>query len=211
MEFTAKSLPKISKERRNRQMSQNLKRTYNTKYFHNDSLYQLKPFQEAFKTIILSNGMIVGLFQGSRGSNPELDFVVKILKEGSTEKPEPPIHTYWVVDLMIKSHHYPQEIKDILDYYINFYDHCHPFKSVFERNAYTPQTPSSIREKYGNLDIFHTLPMDYIALILELFSLCEKQNNKAYMFRDLLLLLKDYINGKADYMRVIKASMPLSH
>lgn len=191
-------------------MDQIFEEAYNSKYFHDNSLYQLKPAKKAFRTIILSNGMIVGLFQGKRGSNPELDFVVKILKKGSTEKPEPPIHTYWVVDLMIKSHHYPQEIQRILDYYIDFYDRCHPFKSLSERNNYTPHTPSSIVEKYGNLDVFHTLPMDYIALMLELFSLCEKQNNGAYMFRDLLHLLKNYISGVADYMKVIKASMPLS-
>ena len=191
-------------------MSNNLDKVYNEKYFHDGSLYQLRPAKKAFNTFVLSNGIVVGLFQGNRGSRPDLDFVVKILRKGNDEKPEPPIHTYWVVDLMIKSHHYPLEVKSILDYYIDFYNVCKPFESVQERNSYVPKTPSIILNKYGNLDVFHTLPMDYIAMVVELFSLCEKRNEGAYMFRDILYLLKDYVDGKADYMKVIKASMPLS-
>lgn len=191
-------------------MSDNLDEVYNEKYFHDDSLYQLKPAKKAFKTFVLSNGIVVGMFQGNRGSHPDLDFVVKILRKGKNERPEPPIHTYWVVDLMIKSHHYPQEVKAILDYYISFYDNCSPFATVQERDSYIPRTPLHIMNTYGNLNVFRTLPMDYIALVIELFSLCEKQNENAYMFRDILHLLKDYIDGNADYMKVIKASMPLS-
>lgn len=183
---------------------------YNEKYFHDGALHQLRPAKKAFKTFILSNGIVVGMFQGNRGSHPDLDFVVKILRDGKDERPEPPIHTYWVVDLMIKSHHYPQEVKDILDYYIRFYDDCSPFESVEERNAYEPRTPSFIMATYGNLNVFRTLPMDYIAMVIELFSLCEKRNEGAYMFRNILHILKDYVDGNADYMNVIKASMPLS-
>lgn len=192
-------------------MNNNLDEVYNEKYFHDGALYQLRPAKKAFNTFVLSNGIVVGLFQGNRGTHPDLDFVVKILRKGHDEKPEPPIHTYWVVDLMIKFHHYPQEVKAILDYYINFYDTCKPFETVQERNSYVPKTPSVIMRTYGNLDVFHTLPMDYIAMVVELFSLCEKRNEDAYMFRDILHILKAYVDGNADYMKVIKASMPLSH
>lgn len=121
------------------------------------------------------------------------------------------IHTYWVVDPMIKSHRYPQEVKAILDHYINFYDRWTPFETVEERNSCIPQAlSSSMMNAYGNLDIFRTLPIDYIAPVIELFSLCEKRNENAYMFRNILHLPKDYVDGTADCMKAIKASMPLS-
>lgn len=183
---------------------------YNTNYYHDGSLFQLRPAKKAIKTFVLSNGIIVAMFQGNRGAHPELDFVVKILRKGKDQRPEPPIHTYWVVDLMIKSHIYPNEIKEVLNYYIDFYDKCRPFDTVEERNAYEPQSLSYIMEKFGNLNAFHTLPMDYIALVIELFCLCEKRNEGAYMFRNILHILKDYVDGTADYMNVIKASMPLN-
>ena len=181
---------------------------YNAKYFHEGVLYQLSPKAAAFRTFVLSNGIIFGLFQGSRGSRPDIDFVVKILRPGPNERAEPPMHAYWVVDLMIKSHHFPEQINEILDYYIDFYDNCTPFESVDERNNYQPRTLEHIMTHYGTLSVHHTLPMDYIALIIEFFSLCEKRNSGAYMFRELLHILKDYVAGNADYMNVIKASMP---
>ena len=183
---------------------------YNIKYYHDNALHQLRPKKTAFKTFVLSNGLVVGVFQGKKGAHPELDFVVKILRKGPSEKAESPIHTYWVVDLMLKSHSHPNEIREILDYFINFYDRCVPFETVEERNSYEPQTVNYIMSRYGHVDTRHTLPMDYIALIIELFCLCEKRNEGAYMFRNILLLLKDYIDGNADYMCVIKASMPLN-
>ena len=148
---------------------------YNSKYFYDKALHQLSPKLTAIQTFVLSNGILVGLFQGKRGSHPELDFVVK----------------------------------SIIDYYIDFYNQCRPFSTVEERNAYIPQTVSYIMDKYGKLDIFKTLPMDYIALIIELFCFCEKRNEGAYMFKNLLLCLKDYIDGKANYMNVLKAAMPM--
>lgn len=183
---------------------------YNEKYFHDESLYRIRPKERAIQTFCLSNGTLVGVFQGNRGSHPKLDFVVKILLDGKEEKMEPPIHTYWVVDMMIKSHKFSREIKEILDYYIRFYEKCVPFSSVKERNSYVPKTVAYIMKKYRMVKYCKTLPMDYIALIIELFCLCEKRNNDAYMFRNLLFTLKDYVDGKANYMTVIKASMPLN-
>lgn len=181
---------------------------YNERYFHDDALHQLSPKKTAFRTQILSNGIIVALFQGSRGAHKDLDFVVKVLRPGKDERPEPPIHTYWVVDLMIKSHKYPKEIKEILDFFIDFYEKCEPFETVEERDSYSPKTVKLIYDKYKYIDIFKTLPMDYIAFVIEYFSLCEKRNEGAYMFKNILLALKKYIDGELDYMHVIKASMP---
>lgn len=182
---------------------------YNSKYYFDGKLHQLRPKKEAEHTFILSDGTIIAMFQGSRGQNPQLDFQIKLLRKGITETPEAPPHIYWVVDLMIKKQEYPDEVKEILDYFIKFYDDCQPFRTVDERVKYSPTTLEHIMKKYSHVHVESTLPIDYIALILELFCLCEKQNDGAYMFRDLLLLLKDYVDGKADYMNVLYNAKPL--
>ena len=74
---------------------------YNTKYYFNGKLHQLKPKREAIHTFTTPEGVLIGIFQGSRGTHPDLDFVVKILKPGKNEKLFPPLHSFWVVDLMM--------------------------------------------------------------------------------------------------------------
>lgn len=119
------------------------------------------------------------------------------------------IYTYWVVDLIIKANKFPKEVNEILDYYINFYDNCVPFNSKKERAEYKPRTLEYIKNKYKHVVVNKTLPIDYIALIIELFCICEKRNEGAYMFRDVLHSLKAYTDNKVDYMHVIKSSMPI--
>jgi len=71
-------------------------------------------------------GVLIGIFQGSRGTHPDLDFVVKILKPGKNEKLFPPLHSFWVVDLMMKITDYKEEVVKILEYYIDFYENVQP-------------------------------------------------------------------------------------
>ena len=48
----------------------------------------------------------------------------------------------------------------------------------------------------------------HVATIIELFCKNEKINPGAYMFRDLLLTLRDYIDGNKHYTEVLQAAMP---
>lgn len=180
---------------------------YNTRYYFNNKLHQIRPKAEAISTFIMSDGTLIAMFQGSRGTHPDLDFRIKILKTGKNSKPQQPRHIYWVVDLMIKAQLFPKQISEIIKYYINFYDTCTPFRSVEERAVYKPTTVEYILKNYGNVICNNTLPIDYTAYILELFSLCEKQNEGAKMFRGLLTAFDDYINHKIDYMSLLEATL----
>jgi len=51
------------------------------------------------------DGNVLAIYQGSRGGNPDLDFIVKYKKTNS--KLRAPSHTHWIVDLIIKSEHSP--------------------------------------------------------------------------------------------------------
>lgn len=84
-------------------------------------------------------------------------------------------HDEWVVDLLIKAQHYKGEIIDLLNFYLNFYENCHPFNSVEERSAYVPTTIRKIEKLYSNVKVDGTMSIGGIALILELFCLCENK------------------------------------
>lgn len=182
---------------------------YNEKYFVEGNLIQLRPKLIAINTYILRDGLIVAMFQGNRGMHPELDYKIKILRPGIDERPETPPHIYWVVDLMLKIEKYKKEVKEILSYYLDFYNSNFRFNIPDDRNNYRLQTVDYILDKYSHIEQENTLSIEYVAIVLELFCLCEKMNDGAYMFRNLLQILMDYIDGKADYMNVLSGSKPL--
>ncbi|MGC9968813.1 MAG: hypothetical protein ABSC29_03760 [Minisyncoccia bacterium] len=181
---------------------------YNPKYYDGTNLKQIRPNVSAFKTYTTRDGTLIGLFQGSRGANPELDFVIKILIPGGDKRLRPPTHTFWVVDLLLKIPQYRAEVREIIEYYIKFYDRSKPFFSVEERNNYQLETVEEITSKYAHIDQPYTLSLDYVATVIELFSKNEKLRAGAYMFHDLLTALRDYIDNKLHYTEVLQAALP---
>ena len=148
------------------------------------------------------------MFQGKRGENPELDFKVRVLFDGEEKSPLLPPHSYWVVDLMLKCVEYNKEVKEIAEYYLNFYNTCTPFKTKGQRNNYQLQTLKYIKEKYKHIDHQNTLSLDYVAIIIELFCLNEKQTSGAFMFKNLLQKLSAYAGGAANYVDLLEATKP---
>lgn len=148
---------------------------YNTDYYKNGKLLQLRPYAEAIYTFKTGDGTIIAIFQGNRGDNPELDFRVKYLNEGPDAKPVQLPHVDWVVDLIIKAQRYPEEVKAVLDYFIKFYDECKPFSSVEDRAAYQPKSINEIEMQYSHVNVPGTFSIGGIALILELFCICESK------------------------------------
>ena len=65
--------------------------------------YKIKngPRVESINEFTLNDNTIVTtMFQGFRGSYPELDFIVKYKEP--TKKLRTPSHTHWIVDLLVK-------------------------------------------------------------------------------------------------------------
>lgn len=104
---------------------------YNSRYYDGTHLAQLRPRLTAFKTYVTKDGTLIGLFQGSRGARPDIDFVVKILVPGVNKIMTPPTHTFWVVDLLLKIPQYRKDVREIVQYYIDFYERTTPFAQVF--------------------------------------------------------------------------------
>ena len=71
--------------------------------------YKIKngPRVESLNQFELTDGTIVAIFQGFRGENPELDFIVKYKEP--TKRLRTPSHTHWIVDLIVKGEVYRKD------------------------------------------------------------------------------------------------------
>ncbi len=181
---------------------------YNEIYYHDGSLWQLRPAAEAINTYKTVDGIIIGMFQGQRGQFPKIDFIVKILKPGKEEKSFPPLHSLWVVDLMLKINDYKKEVNEIIKFYISFYNKLTPFENAKSRKGYKLVTVNKIVNKYKHIEQVHTLSLEYVSTMIELFCLNEKRTEGAYWFKNLLQKLLDYTENKCDYIDLLRATAP---
>ena len=180
---------------------------YNENYYKDGKMLQLRPQAEAIHTYKTGDGTLIAIFQGKRGDNPELDFRVKYLNDDPNAKPVQLPHVDWVVDLLIKAQKYPDEVKGLLDYFIDFYDDCKPFSSIEERAAYTPKSLDVIEKKYAHVNVPGTFSMGGMAIILELFCICEKQTAGAHQFKLQLQMTRGYMDGKINYRNLLNLAI----
>ena len=153
---------------------------------------------------ILSDGIIVVIYQGSRGARPDLDFVVKYKKEG--KRLRAPSHTHWIVDLLIKCQSNSSLVCEYINEWIEKYEELEPFKTVEERDEYQLIYNKEHSEKYGELNSSGDFSIEFLSSLIELFIRCEKQTPGAFMFKNLLSMMTDYCQGKKDFYQVIGQS-----
>ena len=168
--------------------------------------YKIKngPRVEAFNQFELSDGTIVAMFQGFRGENPDLDFIVKYKEPG--KRLRTPSHTHWIVDLIVKGEINRPSTLDLVKELIEVYDSIDPFQTVEERDNYELIYANEIARDFSWLDGTGSLSLELIGTLVELFSKCEKQTTGAFMFKSMLTLAQDYLEGKKDYYQIIGTS-----
>ena len=168
--------------------------------------YKIKngPRVESINQFKLEDGTLVALFQGFRGENPDLDFIVKY-KEPN-KRLRTPSHTHWIVDLIVKGEVYREDTLHLVEELIEIYDNVTPFTTIEERNTYELIYAHEIARDYSWLDGTGSLSLELIGTLVELFSKCEKQTTGAFMFKSMLTLVKDYLEGKKDYYQIIGTS-----
>ena len=152
----------------------------------------------------ISDNTVVAIFQGFRGENPDLDFIVKYKEPG--KRLRTPSHTHWIVDLIVKGEINRLSTLDLVKELIEVYDAINPFQTVEERDNYELIYANEIARDFSLLDGTGSLSLELIGTLVELFSKCEKQTTGAFMFKSMLTLSKDYLEGKKDYYQIIGTS-----
>jgi hypothetical protein len=155
----------------------------------------------------MSDGTSVAIYQGSRGDNHELDFIVKYKDPNSkTNRLRTPKHTHWIFDLLRKSDRNKVMVRQYVQSMLDSYEKLEPFRSVEQRNNYQLTLVDEMSRQYKELNGVGEYNMDTMTCLLELFTRCEKQTKGAFMFKQVLLLVRDYCDGKKDSYQVISHS-----
>jgi hypothetical protein len=152
----------------------------------------------------LSDGGTIAIYQGSRGHNPDLDYIVKYKTPKSRLRA--PSHTHWIVDLIVKCEHDSEEVGRYVNEWLDIYEIMEPFNSVEERNNYELIYNDYFTDSYFSLDNLGAFKIDFISAMIELFIKCEKQAPGAFMFKNLLNLVKSYCDGEKDFYQVVSYS-----
>jgi len=165
--------------------------TYNRKgVLHTPLLY----WQTDDKTTIV-------IYQGMRGENPELDFIVKYKEDG--KRLRMPSHTHWIVDLLVKAEHNKELLLSYVNNLILIYENSEPFNCVEERDTYELRHNYVMDLRYNELNGCGYYSISTLTAFIELFSICEKQTSGAFMFKGLLEMVKEYCQGKKDFYQIV--------
>jgi hypothetical protein len=152
----------------------------------------------------LDDGNVLVIYQGSRGANPDLDFIVKY--KAPNKRLRAPSHTHWIVDLIVKSSHSSSDVCDFVSDWIELYDKIEPFNSVEERANYKLIYNEYFCDTYTTIDNLGHLSVEFLSALIELFIKCEKQTPGAFMFKNLLQLVRDFCNDKKDFYQLVSYS-----
>jgi hypothetical protein len=153
---------------------------------------------------LLEDGSVVVIYQGSRGANPELDYIIKY--KSPDKRLRAPSHTHWIVDLIVKSQFSGDRVCEFISEWIELYDKIEPFKTKEERSSYNLIYTEYFKEEYYDLDNLSSFSVEFLSILMELFIKCEKQTPDAFMFKNLLTLMKNYCDGTKDFYQVISYS-----
>src|SRR3989344_9142607 len=95
----------------------------------------IKPARKySIKEISLSDGTIIGVFEGDRGFIKDHDIIIKYQEKG--KKVRTPKHIHWVIDLLIKKEHKPKLTIKFMKYLREMYDKVDGFKSKEDRTNF---------------------------------------------------------------------------
>ena len=153
------------------------------------------------KHYTMNDDTVIAIYQGFRGENPDLDFIVKYKEPG--KRLRTPSHTHWIVDLLVKCEHNKGLVRGFVYNMLDKYDQMNPFQTVEERNNYKLQSKVELDRVYDELNGHGYYNMDTLTAFIELFTRCEKQTTGAFMFKTLLQLVLDYCDGKKDFYQVV--------
>lgn len=150
-----------------------------------------KPRLKAFKEFHLRDGTTIGVFQGSRGNNPDLDIIVKYRDKYTKYVPRTPRHIHWVIDLLIKKEHNEKLTLEFIKYLLDMYDKIEPFRNKEDQQKCELKltTPEELK-KFEELNNYGQYSVEFLGYIMELLTIEEKTGfERAFMFKKVLKAL----------------------
>ena len=153
------------------------------------------------KYYTMNDDTVIATYQGFRGENPDLDFIVKYREPG--KRLRTPSHTHWIVDLLVKCEYNKGLVRGFIYQMLDQYDNIEPFSTKEERDNYQLILSENLDEVYDELNGHGYYNMDTLTTFIELFIRCEKQTSGAFMFKALLQLVLDYCDDKKDFYQVV--------
>lgn len=147
-----------------------------------------KPVKQAIKEIVCLDGAKIGVFEGERGYNPELDILIKYQKKGNRIRT--PKHIHCVIDILIKKEHNKELTMKFLRYLRDMYDKVEGFKSKEDRNnCELTQTTKEKLVEFEELNKYGEYSVEFIGYLIELMIKMEKNtppNKPARVFKELM-------------------------
>ncbi|MBI4453873.1 hypothetical protein HY636_04490 [Candidatus Woesearchaeota archaeon] len=142
----------------------------------------------AIKEISLADGTVIGVFEGSRGANPDHDILIKYQETG--KRLRTPKHIHWVIDLLIKKEHNRELTLKFMKYLRDMYDRVESFKSKEDRKKciLKETTPEKLKP-FEELNRYGEYKVDFIGHLIELMIKMEKNTppeKPARVFRELM-------------------------
>lgn len=157
------------------------------------------------REIGLDYGTKIGVFEGSRGANPEHDIIIKYQEEG--KRLRTPKHIHWVIDLLIKKEHNRELTLEFMKYLREMYDKVEAFKSKEDRQACElKETTKEKLKPFEELNEYGEYKVEFIGHLIELMIKMEKNTppeKPARVFRELMNAM---IQEKEIFVIVSKAT-----
>ena len=163
------------------------------------------PRKYAIKEITLSDGTIIGIFEGDRGFIKDHDIIIKYKEKGKQIRT--PKHIHWVIDLIIKKQYNPELTLKFMKYLREMYDKVDAFKSKDDRaKCFLKETTKEKLKQFEELNKYGEYKVEFIGHLIELMIKMEKNTppeKPAKVFRE---LMEAMINGKEIFVIVSKAT-----
>ena len=159
----------------------------------------------AFKEIELSNGTVIGVFQGDRGENKDLDILIKYQEDG--KRIRTPKHIHWVIDILIKKEHNKQLTLEFIKFLRDMYDNVEPFKSKEDQQRCDlKETVPEKLTRFEPLNQYGEYKVDFIGHLIELMIKMEKNGLSTKPARVFKELMDAMLQEKEIFVIVSKAT-----
>jgi len=140
------------------------------------------------KEIMLPDGTIIGVFEGSRGANPDHDILIKYQEKG--KRLRTPKHIHWVIDLLIKKEHDRELTLKFMRYLRDMYNKVEAFRSKEDRAlCILKETTPERLKPFEKLNKYGEYKVEFIGHLIELMIKMEKNTppeKPARVFRELM-------------------------